>query len=242
MTHDAATRARLLETARRLFAARGFKAVTVREIVSAAQANVAAVNYHFGDKLGLYRELLQQAIGSMRETTELARRAGRGRPPEQQLRAFVHVFMQRVLAGGNDSLHRLITREIGEPTPALDLLVEQGVRPRIEYLSGVIGRMLGCDPREPRVRRCVASVQSQVVAYFPNPIAVRLGFRFDPTPANIEQAANHVAAFSIAGVRAVGAGRLSASRSSSSRGARGSRAPRGSSGSRAAPRSPRAGA
>lgn len=206
MTHDAETRARVLETARRLFGERGFKAVTVREIVSAAQANLAAVNYHFGDKLGLYRELLQEAVDAMRETTEAMRAAGRGQPPEEQLRVLVHVFMQRVLGGGNDSLHRLITREINEPTPALDLLVEQGLRPRIEYLSGVVARIIGCGPSDPRVLRCVASVQSQVVSYFPNPIAQRLGFRFEPTPANIDAAARHVAAFSIAGVRAVGAG------------------------------------
>jgi TetR/AcrR family transcriptional regulator, regulator of cefoperazone and chloramphenicol sensitivity len=205
VTNDAETRARVLATARRLFGERGFKAVTVREICSAAKANLAAVNYHFGDKLGLYREVLQEAVDAMRETTETAREAGRGRPPEEQLRAYVHVFMRRVLSGDH-SVHRLVSRELKEPTPALDLLVEQGMRPRVEYLSGVIARIVGCDAGEPRVLRCVASVQSQVVSYFPNPVARRLGMRFEPTPENIEEAARHVAAFSIAGVRAVGAG------------------------------------
>ena len=204
MRSDAETRARLLETARRLFGAHGFKAVTVRDICHAARANVAAVNYHFGDKLGLYREVLQEAIDAMRETTEAARAAGQGRAPDEQLRAFVHVFLRRALAfSGGDAIHRLITRELNDPTPALDVLVEQGMRPRIEYLSGVVAAMLGCDRQDPRVLRCVASVQSQVVAYFPNPIASRLGMRHEPTPERIEEAARHVAAFSIAGVRAL---------------------------------------
>ena len=202
MRSDAETRARLLETARRLFGAHGFKAVTVRDICSAARANVAAVNYHFGDKLGLYREVLQEAIDAMRETTESARAAGRGLPPEQRLRAFVRVFMHRALSGG-EAIHRLITRELNDPTPALDVLVEQGMRPRVEYLSGVVAALLGCGRRDPRVLRCVASVQSQVVAYFPNPIASRLGMRLDPTPERIEEAARHVSDFSIAGVRAL---------------------------------------
>jgi TetR/AcrR family transcriptional regulator, regulator of cefoperazone and chloramphenicol sensitivity len=150
-------------------------------------------------------------VDSMCETTETAREAGRGRPPEEQLRAYVHVFMRRVLAGSS-AVHRLVTRELNEPTPALDLLVEQGMRPRIEYLSGVIARIIGGDPGEPRVLRCVASVQSQVVSYFPNPIARKLGMRFDPTPEHIEEAARHVAAFSIAGVRAVGGVRSARSR------------------------------
>jgi AcrR family transcriptional regulator len=217
---DAATRARLLETAERLFGERGFKVVTVRDICAAAGANLAAVSYHFGDKLGLYRAVLQQAVDAMRETTEAARRTGEGRPPEEQLRSFIRVFMERVLTPGRESIHRLITREINEPTPALDVLVEQGVRPRVEYLAGVIGRLIGCDPAEQRVIRCVASVQSQVLGYFPNPIAARLGFRFKPTPAQIEDAAAHVADFSIAGVRAIGRPARGPARRSSGRAVR----------------------
>jgi AcrR family transcriptional regulator len=201
---DALTRARLLATAERLFGERGFKAVTVREICTAGRANVAAVNYHFGDKLGLYREVVQLAIDAMRETSEAARRAGEGQPPEEQLRRFVGVFLHRVLAPGRASIHRIITREMTEPTPALDLLVEQGVRPRVEYLSGIVAKILGCDPTDKRVRRCVASVQAQAVSYFPNPISERLGFSFEPTPENIDDAARHIATFSLAGVRAVG--------------------------------------
>jgi AcrR family transcriptional regulator len=201
---DAETRARLLATAQRLFGERGFKAVTVRDVCSAAKANVAAVSYHFGDKLGLYREVLQAAVDAMRETTEAARETGQGRSPEEQLRVFVHVFMHRALAGGH-AIHRLIAREMSDPTPALDVLVEQGLRPRIEYLSRVIAELVGCDVRDPRVLRCAASVQSQMVAYFPNPLAARLGMRLDPTSAQIDAAARHIAAFSVAGVRAIAA-------------------------------------
>jgi AcrR family transcriptional regulator len=200
---DALTRARLLATAERLFAERGFKAVTVREICSAARANVAAVNYHFGDKLGLYREVLRAATVAMRETNEAARTAGKGKPAEEQLRRYVHVFLERVLQKGSQSIHRLITREMNEPTAALDTLIEEGVRPRVEYLSGIISRILACEAGDPRVLRCVASLQSQVVAYFPNPISARLGFHFEPTPAHIAEVAEHIAAFSIGGVRAV---------------------------------------
>src|SRR6185436_11294059 len=49
---SADTRQRLIDAAARLFADQGFENVTVREICKASQANVAAVNYHFGDKAG----------------------------------------------------------------------------------------------------------------------------------------------------------------------------------------------
>jgi AcrR family transcriptional regulator len=201
---DRETRDRLLRAAERLFAQRGFKDVTVREICHEARANVAAVNYHFGDKLGLYRETMQIAIDAMRDATEAARRAGEGLPPDEQLRAYIGLFLRRLLAPGHESVHQLVNREINEPTPALDDLVEQGMRPRLEYLSGVVAGIIGCDPKDPRVMRCVLSVQSQSIVYArPNAVAERLGFKFRPTPAQIDEAARHIADFSIAGIQAI---------------------------------------
>ena len=204
ITRDTETRARLLTAAERLFADRGFKRVTVRDICRAARANVAAVNYHFGDKLGLYREVLQSAIDAMRATNDAARQAGAGQTAEEQLRRYIAVFVHRVLGPGTDTVHKLINREMNDPTPALDALVEQGVRPRIEYLSGVIAEIIGCAPTDQRVLRCIASVQAQSIAYLPNPIATRLGLVVKPTAANLNEIAEHIAEFSLAGVHAVG--------------------------------------
>jgi len=201
---DEETRERVLRTAAQLFADRGFKKVTVRDICRGARANVAAVNYHFGDKLGLYREVMQSAIDGMRGTNDAAREAGKGQPPEEQLRRYIAIFVHRLLTPGNDTIHKLVNREMHDPTPALDALVELGVRPRVEYLSGLIAAIIGTDPADQRVLRCVASVQSQTLAYMPNPIATRLGLANKPTPANLDQIANHIAEFSLAGVHAVG--------------------------------------
>ena len=81
MTEPRETRERLLKTAERLFAERGFKRVTVREICKVARANIASVNYHYGGKLGLYREVMRLAIETMQETTDAARLAGEGQAP-----------------------------------------------------------------------------------------------------------------------------------------------------------------
>ena len=201
---DHETRQRLLTVAEQMFADRGFKKVTVREICRAARANVAAVNYHFGDKLGLYREVLQSAIDAMRATNDAARQAGLGQAAEEQLRRYIAIFVHRLLGAGHDTVHRLINREMSDPTPALDALVEQGVRPRIEYLSGLIAGMTGYAPTDQWVLRCVASIQAQSIAYLPNPIAARLGLTFKPTRAHLDEVAAHITTFSLAGVRAIG--------------------------------------
>jgi AcrR family transcriptional regulator len=203
--HDCETRERLLTCAAQLFAERGFKKVTVRAICRAAHANVAAVNYHFGDKGGLYREVLQAAVEIARTTREAARRAGEGQPPDEQLRRYVQVVVSRVLAPGPASwIHRLITREMADPTPAFDALVDQGIRPRVDDLSAIVAAILDCPPNDVRVMRAVASIQAQWLVYLPNPVLSRLRPRFHPRVDDVDQIAAHIAEFSLAGIRAVG--------------------------------------
>jgi len=203
-TTDGETRGRLLQVAEDLFAARGFKDVTVREICHHARANVASINYHFGDKLGLYRQVLEVAIDAMAESTALARQAGEGKPPEEQLRIYIRLFMQRLLAPGNDTVLRLINREVEEPTPVLDDLVDRGVRPRLEYLSSVVAAIMQCEVGDPRVFPCVLSVHSQSFVYAkPTSVAERLGYVCRPSPPQIDAIAEHIAEFSIAGIRAM---------------------------------------
>lgn len=200
---DAETRTRLLAAAARLFAARGFRDVTVREICRAARANVAAVNYHFGDKLGLYREVLGKAIETMRATTEAARQAGAGLPAEQKLRAYVRVFLQRVAGHGTDAwIHQLMMHEMADPTPAIDLVFDQVVRPRLAYVSEVVAEILHLDADDEEVQRSVLSIQAQCHAAMPNPMSKRL-VRDLTAGASLDDLADHIAEFSIGGLHAV---------------------------------------
>ena len=201
---DLETRERLLRTGQRLFAERGFKRVTIREVCRGARANVAAVNYHFGNKLGLYREVVQVAIDALRGTTDAAKKAAEGCPAEEKLRRFVQVYVRRLLATTPDDwIHRLINREIADPTTAIDAIVDQGIRPRLDYLTEVVAELMDRELSDPRVIRSVVSLQAQSVAYLPNPLAERLGLKPKLTPAEIDQVAHHIVEFSLAGIRAI---------------------------------------
>jgi AcrR family transcriptional regulator len=202
---DSDTRQRIIDAAARLFAERGFRKVTVREICHAAGANLAAVNYHFRDKLGLYREVLQRAIAVMKETNAAAERAPAGASAAARLRAHIRVYLHRLLGGGSEHwLHRLINREIADPTPALDAIVEQAIRPRTQFLAGLVGALVGRPPTDERVWRSVASLQAQCVMSLPHPIRDRLRRSPQWTAAEIDTLARHIADFSLAGIRAVG--------------------------------------
>ena len=201
---DQETRARVLNAAARLFAERGFATVTVRDICRKARANVAAVNYHFGGKQGLYTAVMQSAIGVMHSTTEAAREAGHGRRPEEQLRAYIAVFVQRVMGSGRETwIHQLMMREIADPTPALDMVAEQVLKPRMEYLCGAIADLVGSTPDDPRVVRCALSVQSQFQALMWNQVLPKLAPEFETTPETLEAIAEHITRFSLGGVCAL---------------------------------------
>jgi TetR/AcrR family transcriptional regulator, regulator of cefoperazone and chloramphenicol sensitivity len=201
---DRETRERLLKAAAQLFADRGFKKVTVRDICRVARANVAAVNYHFGDKTGLYREVLQQAIETIRSTNDAAREAGKGLPPEERLRQYLKVSLCRVMSTGNISwISRLVHRELSDPTPSLDALVDQALRPRVDDLSEMVADILDCDVDDARVGQCVASIHAQWLLFVPNPIASRVRAKLQLRSDDAATLAEHISTFSLAGIRAL---------------------------------------
>jgi AcrR family transcriptional regulator len=203
---DAATRDRLLAVGTKLFAERGFGRVTVRDICADAGANVAAINYHFAGKEGLYMEVLRTAVRIMRGTTEEMIRAGAGKPADEQLAALVRTFLERIVAGRDGWIHQLMLQEMREPTPGLDLVIHEVIGPRFGYMREVVARLLGIDDLEDRrVLGCATSVQSQLMVVLKSPVAEKLGL----PPLTIEDipgVADHIARFSLAGIRAIGQG------------------------------------
>ena len=202
---DQATAARLLAAATELFAERGFANVTVRDICERARANVAAINYHFHGKDGLYQAVLQSAIRIMQETTEVAREAGQGQTPDEQLRIYVWTFITRVVASRGNWIHQLMTREMSNPTPALELVISQVIKPRLAYLAGIVAAVMGVEQKDPRVMTCVFSVNAQCVTLLNHKAAGRVDPAFAARFDTIEPMVDHITAFSLAGIRAMAA-------------------------------------
>jgi len=200
---DQATRKRILDHAAALFAERGFERVTVREICRGARANVAAVNYHFGDKRSLYVAVVKMAIEIMRETNEMSVEAGRGASPDDQLRAYVRVFLTRLMSTGRSSwIHQLMTHELESPSDAFDLVIREVIEPRHKYLSTIIGAISGLPADDPRVVLAGVSLQAQCLL-FARPMPRKVPAAWRAVGADTDGIVSHVAEFSIAGMRAL---------------------------------------
>jgi AcrR family transcriptional regulator len=80
------TKAKILDAAECLFAAKGYDATSLRHIISEAGVNLAAVHYHFGSKEELLQAVVLRRAGPVNERrlallTEAETEAGRGAPP-----------------------------------------------------------------------------------------------------------------------------------------------------------------
>src|SRR5204862_3213315 len=99
----------------------------------------------------------------MQEATEVARREGVGQSADEQLRIYVRTFITRVVASRGNWIHQLMNREMSDPTPALELVISQVIKPRLAYLGGIVAALMGVEPAEPRVMLGVFSVNPQCV-------------------------------------------------------------------------------
>ena len=210
---DGDTRARLLEAAKRLFAEHGFDDVTVRDLCREANASLALVNYHFGDKAALYQEVVEEAIGLIRHFNQTTMDAPPGSSAEQRLEHFVRAFLGRVLRpkGADAWVHKVMEHEIRRPTAAAPRIGRLAIAPRIRYLAGVVGELVRRSADDPLVLRCVGSVHGLCLIYArvaEMPAAMRAAITEEawPDAIDVDATAEHVVAFSLAGIVEVAKG------------------------------------
>ena len=136
---QAPTREKLLDAAAEVFAHKGFYKATIREICRGAGANVAAVNYTFGDKLGLYTEVLRQLMRTP-ERARVTAALDTAHSPQEVLRKVIHMRLQSLCARKHpDWGFNIVMHEFSQPTPAMSRVVEEGMRPIYERVLNAVG-------------------------------------------------------------------------------------------------------
>lgn len=213
----AGTRRRLLEAAGEVFAEHGFRAATVQEICRRADANIAAVNYHFSDKEQLYREVIRYA--EEQHGAAHPRELPHGAPADERLHAHVEWFLMHLLDEGRPAWHgRLMAREMIEPTAALDELVEGHIRESNDRLLGIVRELMGPDASDQQVRTSAFSVTGQCLFYrHCEPVIARLHPELRIGRAQVPALAEHVTRFSLAGMHAIASSGAPARRAASAR-------------------------
>jgi AcrR family transcriptional regulator len=206
-THaEDAARTRLLEAAGEIFAEQGYESATIRDISARAGANVAAVNYYFRDKLGLYKAVIRESICALE--MNLAPAPADHPTPEDAFRAFVAAMVRRVCRAGLDRQRDLdiMIHELAKPTAGLPVIVEESIAPRYSLLRAIISEIVHLPPDHDTVRLCAHSVIGQLVHYaHSRPVLAHVWPDMQFTPDQVDQIARHISEFSLAGLTSISA-------------------------------------
>lgn len=162
-SHDA--RSRLLISALRLFAEKGFEAAATREICEAAGANISAIRYYFGDKAGLYRAVFTELIGETKRQSNIATYLDL--PLAEALARFFTEFLEPLKKGEEIRLvMKLHFREMIEPTGGRQQEMDTKIKPQHDALVAMLKKHLGLQRIDADVHRLAFAIIGMAVHFY----------------------------------------------------------------------------
>lgn len=193
----------ILNAAGEVFAVKGFKDTTVREVCAKAGVNVAAINYHFGDKERLYIEAVKDARNALEQAVPLPDDIDRS-DPENALRNVIRTLAGRMLNPNVESWrHSLLVREFMNPSRACEEMMQESIVPFMDRLLGIIRRVVPADVPDHTIRQLAFSIIAQCAYYR---LQARVVTMLTPEQEyaehfNSETLVDHITRFSVAAIR-----------------------------------------
>ncbi len=146
-------REKLLAAASDVFAEKGFTNATVAEICRRAGANVAAVNYYFGNKEALYQEAWRQSFAESIDAHPPDGGVDMEAPAEERLRGQVKALIARIADAANRDFF-ISQMELINPTGLLEEVMQSELIPLRSKTLAVVRELLGPEADEQRVTHC----------------------------------------------------------------------------------------
>lgn len=197
-----ATRARILAAAGELFALTGYAETSSKAIAAQAQVDLASINYHFGNRGGLYQAVLAECHAQLLDMSALQQLVGSKLPSDAKLRVLIEQLVARAMQESQAWQLRVLAREVLAPTSHLQVLFQDEARPKMVLLKQMLGEITGIPPEDPALTRCLISVMVPC-------LMLLVGGRSFPGPLQevfqmpAEAVAGHLYRFAIGGLDAI---------------------------------------
>lgn len=121
-------KAAILLAAEKLFAQRGYHAVTIRQIADEAAVPLALVGYYYGHKQALFEAIFAHWNDTIEERLQELKRARRTSDPDERLVLIVRAFVDPVLrlraSAEGEYYALLVARELAHATDAADRVLK----------------------------------------------------------------------------------------------------------------------
>lgn len=197
-----ARKERILAAAGVVFAKSGFEAGSIREISRRARANVASIHYYFGNKEGLYREVLMAAHQQVLQQS---------RPPvwddsvepQEALRNWIGFCLRFVLLQkpSHPVLGKLMVHEMRQPTAAFGELVKGVMRPVFDGLNRIVTALAEPGTPTKAIEMRTHNIAGMCVHYgHSREVIGRLGFPVPDTEEDIARLAHCIAEMALHGI------------------------------------------
>lgn len=205
-SYNVETPQRLLVVAAEIFAERGYRAVTLKDIVAAARVNGATAHYHFGDKAGLYRAVIQEQLRLREQQVSMDERDLRQIKPSQRLNAFISRLMKQLLLDEEHQfMPRLMLWEAIDPGPAFSVTVRKLPQHQLDLLSRIIRDVVGDRLSRQQVRASAISILGQCVFYrYGRSVLAKTERQAPRSAAAVQKIADHIYEFSLAALNSLG--------------------------------------
>ncbi len=198
------TKEKLIDAACEIFAEKGYRETTVADICEKAEANIAAVNYHFGDKESLYDACWRRAFEITSTLFPINGVLPENPGLEDYLYSYAYAIMHRIFSESEAGLFpKMLHQEMSNPTLALDRIAQEALLPQSRFLGEAIRAELGvCD--EGKICRCMHSIIGQCAFYnFSRRLRECVPGCGIMSEEDINRIARHIAAFSLGGLKEI---------------------------------------
>jgi AcrR family transcriptional regulator len=202
---DSSTKERIIDVAIEIFLTKGIDVASNRDICASAQANVAAINYHFGTKDALRAAVLERIMSACSERYPLEEGVDQTQSPQERLCLCIRNFARLVFPADPENARRakLFWVELGNPSEALLPVLDRFLRPIRALFEAAIQDVIGSSDQD-TLRRCVESIIGQIIVRGQDRIVLtRLYGDEGHRPRDIECLVAHVCLFALAGLEAV---------------------------------------
>lgn len=203
--NDDSTKQRILAAAGPIFAEKGYRAATIRDICDAADVNLASINYYFGDKQKLYVETVKLAR-QMRMQEFPTQRPEMTATPEKQLEAFIRLLLNRLVDTHQAPWQvKLLSREFMHPSDGCRELIEDFIRPVFQILVRIVQQLLGTNVPQHTLDKIGFSIIGQCLHYrcANEMIMMFVGTDEFAEQYGSEQLTEHITAFSLGAIERI---------------------------------------
>jgi len=187
------TRDKLIKVAMEMFAENGYDKTSVRELAKKADVNIAAINYHFGGKEGLYQAVLEYIVSYMDSWAMplieeykkfLANQNDDFNMNEtiSWIENFINSFMYRAFESyeSNILLHKIIAREQLKPTLGFDKIYDLAtIKLAEDILSDLLSKISNIDINNEKIIIYTVSITGLMQSFISANSTIRSQLKVD---------------------------------------------------------------